>query len=164
MRLLTDNEIKCLKETRITPTVIQCNEWERTIFADKLKEIEEYTTKTEAKNAIRDDVDDYVKEHYGIDLHNFYGDLVKDYDGISLEEEAPYIIYCLLTEEELDKKTDKELLEWLQDWKYFLGYRKADEYDAKIARHEAKGLFNGAREIRTYNDGSIYVTPLDNEF
>lgn len=161
MRLLTDNEIKCLKETRITPTVIQCDEWEKTIFADKFKEIEEHTESTEVADAIRKYVDYYVKEHYDIDLHDFYTDLMRDYDGISLEEEAPYVIYCLLTEEELDSKTDKELLYWLQDWKYFLGYRKADELDAQIARHEAKGLFNGAREVRTYEDGSIYISKLE---
>jgi len=162
MRLLTENEIKFLKDTGWTPTVYQCGnrEWYRTIFCDEINEDQlsgDFTNNDEVQQhcAI------YADEKYGIDLPAFYDDLVKDMDGISLEEEAPYIIYCLLTEEELDSKTDAELLQWLKDWKYFFGYRKADEQDARIARYEAKGLFNGAREVRTYDDGSIYISGLE---
>lgn len=152
MRLLTENEIQFLKDTGVTPTVIQGDEWERTIFADEIGE-----------NPINGDevfthACVYAKQMYDVNLPELYEKCTLDIDGLSLEEEAPYVIYCLLTEEELDSKTDEELLKWLKDWKYFVGYRKWSEWDTRIARHEAKGLFNGAREVRTYDDGGIYIS------
>lgn len=164
MRLLTENEIRFFKETGVTPTVMNIGgkEWYHTEFCDEIDE-NFLTGEISNEKLVYEHACKVAKERYNVDLNALYDKCYLDQDGISLEDEAPYIIYCLLTEEELDKKSDKELVEWLQDWKYYSGYRKWDEWAARIARYEAKGLYNGAREIYTYDDGSIYISGLEED-
>ena len=164
MKLLTENEIKFIKDTGVTPTVIQCGnrEWYRTIFCDEIDQ-DQLTGDFTNSDEVFAHACVYAKQMYDVDLPALYHKCMLDIDGISVDYEAPYIIYTLLTEEELDKMTDKQLIEWLRDWKYFYGWRKHEEWDARIAREEAKGLYNGAREIRTWDDGTIYVSAAEED-
>lgn len=157
MRLLTEQEIKFLKDTHITPTVIQCDEWKRTIFADEMPETNSEYKKHQAGNKIFSHACTKAREQYKVDLIDLYEKIMRDQDFISLQGEAPYILYCFLTKEELEQKTCDEVLEWLRDWKYYFGFRKWNSLDAAIVCQEALDLYNGVREIATFDDGCIYI-------
>lgn len=130
MKRLTHQEIDFIKTTRWTPTVSQCKEWGRTIFEN------ETAFYTHLKNA-------------GIDAEIFINKFLGEdcIDGLSFEDEAAFMLFCLCDEQELLAMDDAAVLKWLQDWKYFFGARKWDTTDAQIAKSVALDLFDGDREI-----------------
>ena len=138
MRPLKDNEIKFLKDTGFTPTVYSCDEW----YRSKLK----------------DDADAEKKAcEYGIELSPFYNMLMEEYDIISLENEAAYILYLFFTNEQLAKLSDADALKFLQDWKYHCGFRKWSECDAMVARHEAERIHMGFTKVTSDSDGKLWL-------
>ena len=139
MRKLNNNEIKFIKETGWTPTVHQCDEYDRTTLKDLDTSIE------------------VAKYEYDINLLELYDKTcnMDNSDGISLEFEATYLFYTFFTKEELEKMSSKKGLSWLQDFKYYLGYRKWDEQYTTIEINEAIEVYNGTREFYE-QDGNMW--------
>ena len=125
MKYLTEQEIKFLKDTGLTMTVLQCDEWDRC----EVKSIEEATL--------------VANRDYNISFRELVSKLRDGDDWISLEYAASYLFYIFFTLKELEKLTDKEGLKFLQDFKYYFGWRKADEQDARRAIEDAKLLHTG---------------------
>ena len=85
MRRLTENEIRFIKETGITATVIQCDEWDRSTCSNYA------------------DAEKLADAEYGINLQEFLRVLADvHYDSISLDYDAVYLLYTFLTREELE--------------------------------------------------------------
>ena len=123
MRKLKDNEIRFIKETGFTPTVFQCDEYERTNKAPYY--IDSFA---EAQNIACED--------FGInDLAGLMEELTSPEcaDAISLEEDAEYLLSTFFSKDELDAMKADEALEWLKGFKYYNGYRKWGEDSAFIA-------------------------------
>ena len=123
MRKLNDNEIRFIKETGFTPTVFQCDEYEKTnkapYFIDSFSKAQ-----------------DIAKDMYGIeDLGLLMNELTSPEcaDAISLEEDAEYLLSAFFSKDELDAMRAEDALKWLQDFKYYFGYRKWGEESAFIA-------------------------------
>ena len=139
MRRLTENEIKFIKETGVTATVIQCDEWDRSqcssyVDAEKLADTE-----------------------YGINLDELSNVLLDaNYDSISLEYDAVYLLYTFLTREKLENMNDSEVLEWLKNFKYWCGYRKYDIDLAHMNRCEALEIYDGTREFYETDNGEVW--------
>lgn len=147
MKLLTANEIKFLKETGWTPTVASCNEWKRCTFTE--------------------DQEDEVMESYGIDVDAFRDKMFDDnaIDCISLAEEAAYILSVFFTWSELFQMIrDKTVLKWLQDWRYFCGYRKWDESEAYIAAGNAMDIVGGHKRVVADEDGYIWIVNREDQY
>ena len=139
MRRLTENEIRFIKETGITPTVIQCDEWDHSQCSNYA------------------DAEKLADEEYGINLDEFSSVLLDDnYDSISLEYNAVYLLYTFLTREELENMNGNEVLEWLKNFKYWCGYRKYDADLAYMHRCEALEVYNGTREFYETDDGEVW--------
>jgi len=133
MKRLTENEIKFIKETGVTWTVIQCNEWNKT-------------------HLINYDVAAAIAEaDYQVDLRIML-DKFDEYDGISLEYTATYLFYTFFTKEELEQLTPEKGIEWLKDMRYFCGYRKWGADDIAPFIVEALEIYNGFREFYECED------------
>lgn len=147
MKRLTANEIKFLKETGWTPTVVSCEEWRRCTFTA--------------------DQEDEVMESYGIDVDAFRDKMFDDdaIDGISLENEAAYILSIFFTWRELFEMMRSEtVLKWLQDWRYFCGYRKWDEHDAYLAAGEAMDIVGGNKKVITDAEGYVWIVDREDQY
>ena len=138
MKVLKQNEIDFLKKTGVTPTVLQCEEWGRTpVGSRKMAE--------------------KIAAEYGIDLHDFYKMLTEQYDSISLENEAAYIFSIFFTNEELSKMNGHDALKFLQDWKYYNGFRKWSEWDTFDALAEAQRIHEGFTKVTSDADGNLWL-------
>lgn len=138
MKALTDKEIQFIKETDFTPTVIQCNEWNRTPFETV------------------EDASAYTLYNYGFNLVDLLDKLFDDCDGISGEYNATYLFYTFFTKQELMELTPEKGLKWLQDFKYFCGYRKWDIEFVEKEINEALEIYNGTREFYETESGDIW--------
>ena len=144
MRRLTENEIRFIKETGVTATVIQCDEWYRSQCSNYA------------------DAEKLADEEYGINLDEFFRVLVDvHYDSISLEYDAVYLLYTFLTREELENMSDSEVLEWLRNFKYWCGYRNYDIYLAYINKCEALEVYDGTREFYETDDGEVWNREIE---
>ena len=145
MKRLTENEINFIKETGVTPTVIQCDEWHRSQCSDY------------------DDAEKLAYSKYGIELDKLFDRLVnRDYDIISLENDATYLLYTFLTREELENMNKDKVLEWLQNFKYWCGYRTYDKVLADMNRYEALEVYDGIREFYEEFDGAVWNRKIEN--
>lgn len=141
MKKLTEQEIKFIKETGWTPTVHQCDEYKRTnrspYYIDSC---------AEAQNI--------ASEDFNIDLISLYDKLCNEEnsDGISLEYDATYLLYTFFTADELVDLDSAWALKWLQDFKYYFGYRNWSERDVDNAIYEALEIYGGKREFYEEND------------
>jgi len=136
MKKLTEQEIKFIKETNWTPTAQQCNEYSRTNRAPYY--IDSFA---EAQNIARED--------FNIDLVELYDKVCNQEtsDNISLEYDATYLLYIFFTKDELLDMNTAWALKWLQDFKYYFGFRKWDEQFVEIAIEEALEVYGGSREF-----------------
>lgn len=144
MLKLNDQEIKFVKETKFTPTVFQCDEYYRTPFknASEASEV-----------ALRD---------YGVDLAAFLKKNLdqNDTDSISLEYVATYLFYTFFSEEELLNIFSEDALKWLQDYRYYLGFRKWDADDVAQGVEEAVEIYRGEREFYITEDNQVWNREL----
>ena len=144
MRRLTENEIRFIKETGITATVIQCDEWGRSTCSNYA------------------DAEKLADAEYGINLQEFLCVLADvHYDSISLDYDAVYLLYTFLTREELENMNDGEVLEWLRDFKYWFGYRKYNIDLAYIHRCEALEVYDGTREFYETDNGEVWNREIE---
>lgn len=167
MKQLTLNEIKFVKETGFTPTVLQCAEWYRTIFTDEKCEFgdnyperrEEYEEKWYKVAS------DYAQEKYGVNLDEFISKNLSidldDSDGISIEFVATYLLYCFFTKEELENLSNQKALDFLQDYRYYGGFRKWYVGDMPYRMpyiEEAIEVYNDERVFYLQDDGNVWNT------
>lgn len=131
MKRLTDKEIKFIKETRFTPTILQCDEYDRTPFRNY----------SQAEKA--------AKVDYGIDLAELMEKCAADddIDEISLEYAATYILYTFFSKKELLDMKVSDALRFLMNFRYYFGYRKWDESKTAECMTEAIQIYDGAREF-----------------
>ena len=159
MKKLTKNEINFIKETGWTPTVEQCNEWEKTIFTsifDKATFKKKYLDEDGyVVDEFSNKVNEYVLKTYNIDTVDLYKKFTEESDTISLEYEATYLFYTFFTKEELEKLTDEEATKWLKNFQYYSGYRKWDGGNL-IYVNEALEVYAGTREFYEEPDGEIW--------
>lgn len=141
MQKLTDNEIRFIKDTGVTPAVIQKDEWDR----------------TRCKNF--DDAATLAKTAYNIDLDELYEITTDDVSFYELKFAATYLLYTFFTKEELMDMSPACAVEWLQDFKYWYGYRKWSEDDAATEIEEAIEIYNGTRKFCDV-DGNIWNSPI----
>lgn len=149
MKPLTDKEIAFIKETKWSPTLVQMDytglELQHTPYAGRdpkdAKLIYEMTAK-----------------RYGIDLTKLYKKTcdTNESDGISLEFDAAYLFYTFFDPEELVDMDTEWATKWLQDFKYYFGYRKWSERLTEIAIIEALEVHGGSREFYITDDGNIW--------
>ncbi len=144
MKRLTEQEINFIKKTGWTPTVYQCNEYKRTNKAPYY--IDSFA---EAQNIARED--------FNIDLFELCNKLcnLENSDWISLEFEATYLLYTFFTPEELLEMDNTWALNWLQDFKYYFGFRKWNERDVETCIQEALRIYAGTREFYE-QDGEMW--------
>ena len=101
-------------------------------------------------------------EEYSINLDEFSNVLLDaNYDSISLEYDAVYLLYTFLTREELENMNDSEVLEWLKNFKYWCGYRKYDIDLAHMHRCEALEVYDGTREFYETDDGEVWNREIE---
>lgn len=159
MKKLTKNEINFIKETGWTPTVEQCDEWERTIFTNLFNKDAFKKKYLDEDGYVVDEfsnkVNEYVLKTYSIDTVDLYKKFTEESDAISLEYEATYLFYTFFTKEELEKLTDEEATKWLKDFQYFSGYRKWDGGNL-VYVNEALEVYAGTREFYEEPDGEIW--------
>lgn len=154
MKKLTSQEIKFIKETGWTPTLVQMSysaqELNRTPYA-KLK-----PEKAEEKYFD-------LADHYGVNLSKLYTKAcnLTNSDSISLEFDATYLFYTFFTVEELKNLSTKDGLDWLQNFKYYFGYRKWDEQYVEIEIQEALDIYGGSREFYL-QDGEVWNRRIEN--
>ena len=145
MKPLTENEIKFIKETSWTPTIYQMNysesELKRTPYAN--------LTPEEAGRMY----EITLADQYNLNIHELYDKTcnLDNWDEISLEYEATYLLYTFFTKEELERITDEEVTKWLKDFKYNFGYRKWDSGNLIFAL-EALEVYNGERVFYLQDD------------
>lgn len=152
MKPLTKDEIRFVKETHFTPTVSQCDQYYLTTYTDEHCEYEPSDTYHERRDLYSKRWEKIIKkdakEKYNVDLDKFLDKNLNidnnDFDGISLEYVATYLFYCFFTKEELEKLTDEEATKFLQDYRYYGGFRKWDGGNLPFAQ-EAIEIYNGER-------------------
>lgn len=170
MKRLTPNEIQFVKDTGVTPTVYQCDEWYRTIFTDEKveydnnKDHKDYLIRKEAyANKYFKIASDYAAEKYGVDLDAFMDKNLNihngDSDGISLEYVAVYLLYSFFTKEELENLTSEKAIEWLQNYRYFGGFRKWYG-DCGIYIGDAIKAHEGLIEFYEEPDGNVWYREI----
>ena len=67
-------------------------------------------------------------------------------DSISLEDCGIFLLSHYFTVKELESMNREQVLQFLQDWKYYYGFRKADLRDADMMRWMAISLLEGRLE------------------
>lgn len=154
MKFLKLNEIKFIKETGWTPTVYQCREYDKTIWADLCENKDE--------EFCMNLIDKEAREEYAVDVHELYQKCTSEYDGITLEYDAVYLFYTFFTKEELEKLTDEEATRWLKDFKYYSGYRKWDSGNL-VYVNEALEVYNGQKEFYEDHDGEVWTRDIDTD-
>ena len=146
MRLLTKDEIRFVKETHFTPTVYQCDEYDKTPFKDFDEAVEV------AKNKYNIDLNEFIDKNLNVDND--------DGDGISLEYVATYLFYCFFTKEELSHMTDEEATKFLKDYRYYNGFRKWDDGNL-IYVIEAIEVYNGEKVFYLEDDANVWNIEAD---
>lgn len=137
---LTPEEIRFVNETKFTPTVYQLDEYPRTIF----KNFDE--AQTLAKKIYNFDLNDFLRKNLEQD----------DIDSISLEYVATYLFYSFFSKEDLNNMTPEFGLKWLQDYRYYNGFRKWDlDYICNEIK-EALEIYSGKREFYITEDNQIW--------
>jgi len=153
MKKLTNQEIKFIKETGWTPTLVQMS----------------YSTQELNKTPYKgfdpeDAANKYFElaEKFGVDLNNLYNKACNsaNSDNISLEFDATYLFYTFFTPDELLDLDTQWALQWLQDFKYFFGYRKWDEQYVEIEIQEALEIYGGSREFYE-QDGEMWNRKIE---
>lgn len=140
MRELSPEEIKFVKETHFTPTVYQCNEYEKTPFSSY------------------EDARKMAKEKYSVDLDDFINKNLNqdDHGGISLEYVATYLLYTFFSKEELIYTEPEVFLQWLEDYRYFEGFRHWGLVFVEEEVEEAIEIYDGKRKFYLTKNNQIW--------
>ena len=144
MKALTTDEILFLKTTGLTATVVQCDEWDRTIWGHEPNFTE---VATQCMHIGIASVDDVLSA--SVFITNLYNKILNsDDDAIALEDLAVYLFRTFCTVEELERLLQAPHAEessdgswyvtasaaWLKRWKYHFGFRKVDDADYLVGQ------------------------------
>jgi len=157
MKKLTEQEINFIKDTGWTPTLHQMGYSENELKRTHLYQVQNIPVSPEMMKL---QFESFANQ-YGFNLDDLYNKTcnLENSDGISLEYEATYLFYTFFTKEELEKLTDEEATKWLQDFKYFFGYRKWDDGNL-VYVEEAIEVYEGTREFYE-QDGEMWNRELE---
>ena len=158
MKKLTEQEISFIKDTGWTPTLHQMNYSENELKRTHLYQVQNIPVSPEM---IKLQFESFANQ-YGFDLYDLYEKTcnLENSDSISLEYEATYLFYTFFTKEELEKLTDEEATKWIQDFKYYFGYRKWDDGNLVYVK-EAIEIYEGTREFYEEYDGDVWNRELE---
>ena len=103
-----------------------------------------------------------IAKLYEVDIDELYKKVcsLDNSDGISLEYDATYLLYTFFSEEDLMHMDTSWALQWLQDFKYYCGYRKWDEHLVEIEILEAIEIYAGTREFFDM-DGDVWNRKIE---
>lgn len=153
MKKLTEQEIDFIKNTGWTPTLHQMGYSENELKRTRLYQVQNTPTSPKTMQLQFES----LANQYGLNMHDLYEKTcnLENSDGISLEYEATYLLHTFFTPEELLEMDSAWALKWLQDFKYFLGFRKWDERDVEVCIQEALSIYAGTREFYE-QDGEMW--------
>ena len=153
MKMLTEQEISFIKDTGWTPTLHQMGYSENELKRTHLYQVQNIPVSPEMMQL---QFESFANQ-YGFHLSDLYEKTcnLENSDSISLEYEATYLFYTFFTPEELLDMDDSWALAWLQDFKYYFGFRKWDERDVECAIQEALCICAGTRELYE-QDGEMW--------
>lgn len=150
MKKLTEQEIKFIKETGWTPTLHQMGYSENELKRTHLYQVQNIPVSPEMMQL---QFESFANQ-YGFNLSDLYEKTcnLENSDGISLEYEATYLLYTFFSDDDLMHLDTAWALKWLQDFKYYFGYRNWSERDVENAIYEALEIYGGKREFYEEND------------
>lgn len=149
MKKLLKVEIEVLKHFDITATKIQMadgNEW-----MPPLDEVATFCMHNGYSYAA------YDKVTAGLLLYNLADKITEPEDAISLEDLATWLLTNYFTRAELEEVTSEDALKFLQDWKYFGGFRKTDPDRAMVYLWNALAVFDGAYILNPDSEDIEYI-------
>lgn len=79
-----------------------------------------------------------------------------DDDAISLEDEATWILSKTFSVDELLRMTGEEIIAWLQEWKYFRGFRKREGW-GECYKNNAIAALEGDLILAPGGDDVMYI-------
>ena len=132
MKRLTSLEEKVLLGMDIVPNIWQ----DANLFPPSTKEIVKWC----AENGLGDEI---KTEEEALKLLISIRDKIadpEDGDALSLEDEATWILSKSFTKERLMEMTAEEIVDWLQDWKYYFGFRKMEGWGDIYKRNAIAAL------------------------
>ena len=96
----------------------------------------------------------YDKISVGCALQSIHDKFWSDdgFDSISIEDVAAWVLTTYLTEDRVMVMSGDEIIKYLQDWKYFFGFRK----------HEGRGEFYRQLAFQVW-DGNLVQDPNNDE-
>lgn len=147
MKKLSEQEEKFLMSTGWTPTIEQMD------YAATLRASAKERADLKFKYLIK-------ARELGVDIDKLYAKLTCESDGISLEDEAAYLLHLFFSEEELKSYDASVFLNWLKDFQYFSGFRKWELPDAEACICDALDIFSGKREVFVDRDDSVSVVEI----
>ena len=152
MKKLTEQEINFIKDTGWTPTLHQMGYSENELKRTHLYQIQNIPVSPEMMQL---QFESFANQ-YGFNLNDLYEKTcnLENSDSVSLKYEATYLFYTFFTQEELEKFTDEQATTWLQDFKYYFGYRKWDGGNLIYVK-EAIEVYEGTREFYE-QDGEMW--------
>ena len=134
MKRLTDIEVKVIKHFNITATQIQMadnDEW-----MPPLSVVATFCMHNGYPIV-------YDKISAGLFLMNLGDKILEPEDAFSREDLAVWLLTNYFTREELEHMSYEDILKFLQDWKYFNGFRKDSVYDVMVYMYNAQAVFDG---------------------
>lgn len=165
MKRLTEQEISFIKDTGWTPTLHQMGYSENELKRTHLYQVQNIPVSPEMMQL---QFESFANQ-YGFDLHDLYEKTcnLENSNSISLEYEATYLLYTFFTSKELLEMNNTWALNWLQDFKYYFGFRKWFESDVEVCIQEALSIYAGTREFYE-QDGEMWnreveIDESDNE-
>lgn len=117
-------------------------------------------------NLMPENIDETGYDNLPLDLYHsirkkFWPDDPWDgFDALSIEDVAIWVLTTYLTRVQVEKMSGVEIIEFLQDWKYYFGFRK-HEGDGDLYRHLALEAFDGKLVLCDINK-EIYYREVDN--
>lgn len=79
------------------------------------------------------------------------------FDALSLEDVAIWVLTTYYTYDQIHDMTLVQVIQALQDWKYFCGFRKIADFDAIQALSCALGVFDGYLVQDPDSDDVFYI-------
>lgn len=98
-------------------------------------------------------------------IKNLYQKFFDDegFDGMALDDIAIWVLSNYLYKWQLEDMDSTKVLEFLQSWKYFFGFRKWEKQEADIAKHYALRVMDGTYILDPESADIYYIDNLPNE-
>lgn len=152
MKKLTDIEEKIMLGMNIYPNLWQDNGK----FPPDAKQILAWCSTHGLKKEVRSEED---AERILQAIHDKTATPDSD-DGISLEDTAAWILSKSFSREQLLGMSDEEIIEWLQNWKYYFGFRKKEGWGSSY-KASAIAVLDGEMELADDPDNDLMYVCKD---